>query len=79
MKNENRHPNSRQLADLNFKMWWFDKQSTPFIHASVNAAYTYDVIRETEKAIQIRINKPSIFDDGSWKMWIPKSVIIGEW
>ena len=56
------------------KIWFFnDKTTAAFKAAAVNAAYGYEVEKETEKAIQIRIYKKEIPTD--WLIWFPKSVI----
>lgn len=75
----------KKLVDLNLKDWFIMKQSKAFIEVSINPKWTYEVINETEKAIQIKIDKPNRLDCldpivaklSEWKMWIPKSAIIG--
>lgn len=74
----------KKLTDLTLTNWFMIKQSNAFINACINPKYTYEVINETEKAIQIRIEKPDKIElpkevayINEWKMWIPKSAIIG--
>ena len=56
------------------KIWFFNnKTSAAFQAASVNAAYGYEIEKETEKAIMIRIYKNG--DPMNWVEWFPKSVI----
>lgn len=66
----------KKLFDIKLQSWFENKQDTPFIAASVNPKYVFDVVRETEKAIQISIYKEREASKYNWKMWIPKSVII---
>ena len=63
----------KKLFDIELAGWFLNKQSDAFIAASVNAAYVYEVTKETEKAIQISI---AVLPRGEWKMWMPKSVIL---
>lgn len=68
----------KQLFDLNLALWFLNKNQC-LCAAACNAAYYYEEIKETEKAIQIRI----ISKDWSkleasrknWTVWIPKSAI----
>jgi len=67
----------KKLFDIELAGWFLNKQSDAFIAASVNAAYVYEVTKETEKAIQISITKKdAVLPRGEWKMWMPKSVIL---
>ena len=63
----------KKLIDLRLKPWFEEKQSDAFVSAGANAAYTFEVIKETEKAIQISIYKRG--KEMDWKMWFPKSVV----
>lgn len=66
----------KKLFDIELVGWFLMKQSSAFMAASVNSAYVYEVINETEKAIQISITKKdAVLPRGEWKMWLPKSVI----
>ena len=68
----------KKLNDLKIAQWFLFKDNY-LTAAYVNEAYEYEIIAETEKAIQINI----ISKDWSkleaarksWKKWIPKSAL----
>lgn len=69
----------KKLTSLELKEWFVAKISTPLAAASVNTDYGYEIIKETEKAIQIRIvNTKKAIKTGEWLEWIPKSAIKSE-
>lgn len=67
-----------KLANLRLERWFLDKQSEAFVTASVNTAYKYEIAKETEKAIQIKIIRESAMPVSDWLVWIPKSAIVKE-
>lgn len=68
-----------RFCELVLKSWFVDKQPDSFLSAHVNGAYRFEVKKESEKAVQIRIFKQDKFSDtydsSNWFVWIPKSVI----
>ncbi len=68
----------KKLVDLKLAMWFLNKNQY-LLAAACNVAYEYEELKETEKAIQIRI----ISKDWSkleaarknWTVWVPKSAI----
>lgn len=64
----------KELFDIKLHAWFENKQHASFIAASINPDYKFEVIKETEKAIQIDIiNEHKMINN--WTMWIPKSAI----
>lgn len=64
-----------KLFDLVTKLEpWFTAKDKYLLAAGCNSDYEYEIIKETEKAIQIQIycTKKTI---NNWTKWIPKSVI----
>lgn len=46
----------KKLVDLNIEGWFLMKNKV-FTTASINVDYDYEVVKETEKAVQIKILK----------------------
>lgn len=66
----------KRLWDLQIKLWAM--KSNALLSASVNTEYFYEVVNQTEKAIQIHIvrktNRGNTIDH-DWKVWLPKSAV----
>lgn len=65
----------KTLWELQIKPWAM--KSEALLSASVNIDYKYEVVNETEKAIQIHIFKSHLGHvvDHDWKVWLPKSAV----
>ena len=66
----------KTLWELKIKTWAI--KSTALLNAIVNIAYCYEVVNETEKAIQIHIVRKTVHGnivDHDWKVWLPKSAV----
>lgn len=61
---------------MQFTTWFLMKQSNAaLINASNYTDWEYEVIKETEKAIQIKLDRPNRISFNDWNQWIPKSAI----
>ena len=67
----------KKLHEMEFKLWFLMKQSNAaLINASNYTDWEYEVIKETEKAIQIKLDRPNRSSlKADWHQWIPKSAI----
>lgn len=70
----------KKVSELVFEGWYQEiiwKKDTPFTMIQSNASYTYEVVKETEKAVQIKIDSKERSPlKPDWFKWIPKSAII---
>lgn len=74
-----------KLIDMEIASWMIGKLPDPFTCACINGNYCFEVTKETEKAIQIRIwvEKPvtlkqqisGTYETSKWFQWLPKSAI----
>ena len=54
---------------------WFINKDKYLLAAACNVAFTYEVVAETEKAIQIEITNNSKAMHNKFTKWIPKSIM----
>lgn len=65
----------RKLSTLNFELWFLNKNPA-LCAVACNASYTYEIIKETEKAMQVKIDSPERSKlKAEWIQWIPKSAV----
>ena len=69
----------KKLSSIELELWFTNKDKY-LTAAMCNASYFYEVVTETEKAVQIKIESSSWNDyqkaTKNWTKWIPKSAII---
>ena len=66
----------KKLTTVNFEHWFVMKMKPWEVAAACNAAYMYEIEKETEKAICFRIFNPDVKLKKGFTMWAPKSAII---
>ena len=54
---------------------WFLEKDVYLAAALCNVAYEFEQVRETEKAIEIKITNSSKKFNNTWTKWIPKSLM----
>ena len=55
---------------------WFVEKNEALLCAGVYVDWTYEVVKETEKAIQFKLDRPRRSKlKSDWLIWIPKSII----
>ena len=66
----------KEFRNIKFKEWFENKlmKEAWNTHAMVNDGFTFEVVRETEKALQIKINNTKKLLS-HWEIWCPKSAI----
>ena len=65
-----------EFRDLQFESWFENKlmKDTWNVSAMVNDGFTAEIVKETEKAVQIKItNTHKVLSH--WELWCPKSAI----
>ncbi len=65
----------KKLTDVNFELWFLGKNPA-LCAAACNAAYTYEVVKESEKAVCFKIDSERRSPlKGEWLQWIPKCAV----
>lgn len=65
----------KQFSTLKIKTWWADKNLPHYYSMAINPDFQFEIVNESEKAIQIEVSRKSQPLYCPWKKWMPKSVI----
>lgn len=65
----------KKFCEVKFKSWIIEKLESWVVAASVNTAYRFEVLKETEKAVQLHIFNPNNKLNNGFDKWLPKSSI----
>lgn len=65
----------KKLTDVNFELWFLNKNSA-LCAAACNSSYTYEIVKETEKAVCFKLDSKERNPlKGEWLQWVPKSAV----
>lgn len=68
--------NANQVVELaNHLPMWFINKDKYLLAAACNVAFTYEIVAETEKAIQIEVTNNAKALHNTFTKWIPKSIM----
>ena len=66
----------KKFSGVKFKSWFtMNKMESWELASSVNAAYKFEVVQESEKAVKLHVFDPNRKLSNGWSKWYPKSVI----
>ena len=65
----------KKFCEVIFRSWIVNKLEPWIVAASVNTAYEFEFVKETEKAVQLHIFNPKDKLNNGFNKWLPKSSI----
>ena len=66
----------KKFSGVKFKSWFtMNKMESWELASLVNAAYKFEVVQESEKAVKLHVFDPNRKLSQGWTKWYPKSLI----
>lgn len=66
----------KKFSQVKFKSWYtMHKAESWEVASMVNAAYQFEVVQESEKAVKLHVFDPNRKLSQGWSKWYPKSII----